>query len=167
MPCTNIRKGTASTPYSIMSTDNPFRLINLPKRCIIYIYIYLLKVNLRVNMTRLRLSAERRNRQIIETRSCPTMKYIGNVVTQTILKMFTISFCHVLHTLMPERNTLFIYWGFTPLSTIFQLYHLFMIPGKQTSTRLENVSCPRALHHDRSAATGDRIRDTRFRNPRR
>ena len=30
--------------------------------------------------------------------------------------------------------------------------------GKQTSTRLENVPCPRALHHDRGAATGDRTR---------
>ena len=28
--------------------------------------------------------------------------------------------------------------------------------GKQTSTRLENMPCPWALHHDRSAVTGDR-----------
>ena len=39
--------------------------------------------------------------------------------------------------------------------------------GKQTSTRLENVPCPKTLHHDRSAATGDQTRDTRFRNTRR
>ena len=37
--------------------------------------------------------------------------------------------------------------------------------GKQTSTRLENVPCPRALHHYCSAATGDRTRDTRFEIP--
>ena len=37
--------------------------------------------------------------------------------------------------------------------------------GKKTSTRLENVPCPRALHHDRSAATMDRTWDTRFRIP--
>ena len=37
--------------------------------------------------------------------------------------------------------------------------------GKHTSTRLENVPCPRALHHDRSAAAGDRTRNTWFRNP--
>ena len=37
--------------------------------------------------------------------------------------------------------------------------------GKQT--RLENVPCPRAFHHDRSATTGDRTWATRFRNLRR
>ena len=34
--------------------------------------------------------------------------------------------------------------------------------GKQTSTRLENMPCPRGLPHDRRAATGDQTRDTRF-----
>ena len=37
--------------------------------------------------------------------------------------------------------------------------------GKQTSTRLENVPCPKALHHDRRATTGDWTLDTQFKNP--
>ena len=37
--------------------------------------------------------------------------------------------------------------------------------GKQTSTRLENVPCPSALHHDSCAATGDWTRDTQFQTP--
>ena len=50
---------------------------------------------------------------------------------------------------------LLFYWDFTPFSTLFQLYHCnsslyySWSLGYRTSTRLENVSCPRTLHHDR------------------
>ena len=37
--------------------------------------------------------------------------------------------------------------------------------GKQTSTRLGNVPCPRTHYHDRRAATGYRPRDARFQIP--
>ena len=58
------------------------------------------------------------------------------------------------------------YWGFTPLLTLFrrQFTHSWSM-GKQTSSRLQNMLCRRALHHDRRAAIGDRTRDTRLQIP--
>ena len=37
--------------------------------------------------------------------------------------------------------------------------------NKPVTTRLGNVPCPRALHHDRHTRTGDRAWDTRFQIP--
>ena len=60
------------------------------------------------------------------------------------------------------------YAAFNIISVISRQQFTYSLSlGQQTSTRLENVPCPRALHHDCSAATGDQTLDTRFRNPQR
>ena len=102
---------------------------------------------------------------VVCCRSVKMCLYVGNGSSNLI-------FSGILRLLRLLKEFCLFYLGFTPLSTLFQLYHgdssLIHDPWVNKllgSSRLENLPCPRELHHDRSAATGDRTRDTRFQIP--
>ena len=66
----------------------------------------------------------------------------------------------LIQTAPSDGKVCLFYWGFTPLSTLFQIYHgnssLIHDPwvNKRTSTRLGNVPCPKAFHHDQCCDWG-------------
>ena len=97
----------------------------------------------------------------------------GKGLKKNIVPMSNLSFYHNVFNSIQLFIYLFIYLlgfyaAFNIISVISRRQFTYSWSlGKETSTRLENVSCPRALHNDRSAATGDGTRDTQFRNPRR
>ena len=73
------------------------------------------------------------------------------------------------HVLCMKRG--FVLLGFYAVFNIISVisrqqftYSWFL--GKQTSTRPENVPCPKALHRKHCAATGDRTQNARCLNPR-
>ena len=66
----------------------------------------------------------------------------------------------------PFLSWLVFYANFNIISVISrQQFTYIWSQGKQTSTRLQIGSCPRAMHLERRAATGDQTRDARFQNP--
>ena len=88
----------------------------------------------------------------------------------TITNYLVSLFPHVDATAVDDYWLVLFYRDFTTFSTLFKLNHCHSSfyswsLGKQTSARLGNVPCGRALHHVRFAATGDRTLDARFKIP--